>query len=67
VIHSVSNPIETLTGAIHICGGDFFAKARSERDPEMLAEREWNIPRAVELFRPCDDRFFEWRKRSACR
>jgi len=32
IIHSVINPINKLTGAIHIYGGDFFAVERSEWD-----------------------------------
>ena len=42
VIHSVTNPIPRLTGAIHVYGGDFFAVARSESgrgDPARGAER----------------------------
>ena len=39
VIHSVTNPIPRLTGALHIYGGDFFAVARSEWDPETLLEQ----------------------------
>ena len=30
IIHSVTNPIPRLTGAIHVYGGDFFAAERSE-------------------------------------
>ena len=32
IIHSVTNPIPRLTGAIHVYGGDFFAAERSEWD-----------------------------------
>jgi len=39
IIHSVTNPIPRLTGAIHVYGGDFFAIARSEWDPETLLEQ----------------------------
>src|SRR5262249_1227551 len=39
IIHSVTNPIPRLTGAIHVYGGDFFAVARSEWDAETLLER----------------------------
>ena len=39
VIHSVTNPIPRLTGAIHIYGGDFFGVARSEWDAETLLEQ----------------------------
>ena len=39
VIHSVTNPIPRLTGAIHVYGGDFFGVPRSEWDPETLLEQ----------------------------
>jgi predicted metal-dependent enzyme (double-stranded beta helix superfamily) len=38
IIHSVTNPIPRLTGAIHVYGGDFFAAERSEWDSETLME-----------------------------
>jgi predicted metal-dependent enzyme (double-stranded beta helix superfamily) len=40
IIHSVTNPIPRLTGAIHVYGGDFFAPGRKEWDPESLAEQD---------------------------
>ena len=58
VIHSVNNPIEKLTGAIHVYGGDFFGVHRSEWDPETLAERSWNITDAVRNFERSNARFF---------
>ena len=39
IIHSVTNPIPRLTGAIHIYGGDFFGVPRSEWDSETLLEQ----------------------------
>jgi predicted metal-dependent enzyme (double-stranded beta helix superfamily) len=39
VIHSVTNPIPRLTGAIHVYGGDFFGVDRSEWDAETLFEQ----------------------------
>jgi len=45
-IHSVTNPIGRLTGAIHIYGGDFFAPGRSEWDAETLQERPWDLDSA---------------------
>jgi predicted metal-dependent enzyme (double-stranded beta helix superfamily) len=39
IIHSVTNPIPRLTGAIHVYGGDFFGVARSEWDAETLLEQ----------------------------
>ena len=39
IIHSVTNPIPRLTGAIHAYGGDFPEQERSEWDAETLHER----------------------------
>jgi len=51
IIHSVTNPITRLTGAIHVYGGDFFSPAqRSEWDPETLLERPWDPHQAVRRF-----------------
>jgi len=57
VIHSVNNPIEKLTGAIHIYGGDFFSVHRSEWDSETLTERDWSIREAVRNFADSNARF----------
>jgi predicted metal-dependent enzyme (double-stranded beta helix superfamily) len=40
IIHSVTNPIGRLTGAIHVYGGDFFAAHRREWDSETLREQD---------------------------
>ena len=58
VIHSVNNPLEKLTGAIHVYGGDFFGVHRSEWDPETLAERDWSIQEAVRTFERSNERFY---------
>jgi predicted metal-dependent enzyme (double-stranded beta helix superfamily) len=50
IIHSVTNPIPRLTGAIHVYGGDFFATARSEWDPESLSEGRYNSDKTIRLF-----------------
>ncbi|MEA2802422.1 MAG: hypothetical protein QOE49_2517 [Rhodospirillaceae bacterium] len=50
IIHSVTNPIPRLTGAIHVYGGDFFGAARSEWDPETLREQPFDVERARRLF-----------------
>lgn len=39
IIHSVTNPIPRLTGALHVYGGDFFGVPRSEWDAESLREQ----------------------------
>lgn len=50
IIHSVTNPIGRLTGAIHVYGGDFFAQERSEWDPEHLTEQPYDRSKALALF-----------------
>ena len=50
IIHSVTNPIPRLTGAIHVYGGDFFAAERSEWDPETLLEERYDVERAMRQF-----------------
>jgi predicted metal-dependent enzyme (double-stranded beta helix superfamily) len=55
IIHSVTNPIPRLTGAIHVYGGDFFATPRSEWDPETLEERPYDVGRALQAFEDAND------------
>ena len=43
IIHSVHNPLQRITGAIHIYGGDFFNAARSEWDSEELREQPYDV------------------------
>jgi predicted metal-dependent enzyme (double-stranded beta helix superfamily) len=50
IIHSVTNPISRLTGAIHVYGGDFFGAPRSEWDPERLTEQPYDMEKALRLF-----------------
>jgi hypothetical protein len=50
VIHAVTNPLDRITAAIHIYGGDFFAVARSEWDPQTLQERPFDLERAKQVF-----------------
>lgn len=50
VIHSVINPLEQITGAIHVYGGDFFATARSEWDPKTFEERPYDVAHAMQVF-----------------
>ena len=50
IIHSVTNPLMKLTGAIHVYGGDFFAVERSEWDPECLLERPYDVEKNMALF-----------------
>lgn len=50
IIHSVTNPTSGFTGAIHIYGGDFFARERSEWEPLDLLERPYDITKNLQLF-----------------
>ena len=50
IVHSVTNPVPKLTGAIHVYGGDFFATPRSEWDPETLCERAYDVDKTMRLF-----------------
>jgi predicted metal-dependent enzyme (double-stranded beta helix superfamily) len=56
IIHSVTNPVPRLTGAIHVYGGDFFGVDRSEWDPETLREQRFDMPRALAAFEAVNER-----------
>jgi predicted metal-dependent enzyme (double-stranded beta helix superfamily) len=56
IIHAVSNPLEKLTAAIHVYGGDFFATPRSEWDPSTLQERPYDLERNLRLFEEANAR-----------
>jgi predicted metal-dependent enzyme (double-stranded beta helix superfamily) len=59
IIHSVINPIEKMTCALHVYGGDFFAphEPRSEWDHETLEERPWDIEKVKARFQDAEMRF----------
>jgi predicted metal-dependent enzyme (double-stranded beta helix superfamily) len=57
IIHSVTNPLERLSGAIHVYGGDFFAVERSEWDPETLVERPYDRDKNMRLFAEANRRW----------
>jgi len=50
IIHSVVNPVDRLTAAIHLYGGDFFDTPRSEWDPENHRERPFDTDRTRSYF-----------------
>jgi predicted metal-dependent enzyme (double-stranded beta helix superfamily) len=50
VIHAVTNPLDRITAALHVYGGDFFATPRSEWDPQTLREQPFDIEHAREVF-----------------
>ena len=57
IIHSVTNPIPKLTGAIHVYGGDFFGVDRSEWDPESLREERYDVEKTLRLFEEANRRY----------
>jgi predicted metal-dependent enzyme (double-stranded beta helix superfamily) len=57
VIHSVINPIDKLTGAIHIYGGDFFAAERSEWDSMTLLEHRSDGEQTRRVFEEANARY----------
>ena len=56
VIHSVTKPLDQITAAIHVYGGDFFAVPRSEWDPHTFEERPYDIEHAREVFERANKR-----------
>ncbi|HTQ33477.1 MAG TPA: hypothetical protein VMI30_04855 [Stellaceae bacterium] len=57
IVHSVTNPIQRLTGAIHVYGGDFYAGGRSEWDPQTLTERPYDFEEHARMFAEANARF----------
>ena len=55
VIHSVTNPLDQITAAIHVYGGDFFAVRRSEWDPRTFEGRPYDIEHAREVFEQANE------------
>ena len=60
IIHSVTNPVRRLTGAIHVYGGDFFGADRSEWDPESLLELPYDVEKNMALFEEGNARLAEY-------
>lgn len=54
IIHSVTNPINRLSGAIHVYGGDFFGIDRSEWNPETLLERPYDVEKNLKILAGAD-------------
>lgn len=59
IIHSVLNPIEKMTTAIHVYGGDFFnpVEPRSQWDHETLNESPYDIEKVKTQFKDAESRF----------
>lgn len=57
IIHSVSNPLDQFTAALHVYGGDFFAEPRSEWDPQTFVERPYDVEHTRQVFREANERY----------
>ncbi len=49
-IHAVTNPLDQITCAIHVYGGDFFATPRSEWDPKTFEEQPYDVAHTMRAF-----------------
>jgi predicted metal-dependent enzyme (double-stranded beta helix superfamily) len=56
-VHSVINPIQKLTAAIHVYGGDFFAPGRSQWMGEELEKAPFSQTGLVKHFMESNERF----------
>lgn len=50
VVHSVKNPLDRLTAALHVYGGNFFDTPRSEWDAVTLDEHPYSIDHTMAAF-----------------
>lgn len=50
IIHAVTNPLDQVTGALHVYGGDFFGTPRSEWDPRTLEEQPYSVEDTLRAF-----------------
>jgi predicted metal-dependent enzyme (double-stranded beta helix superfamily) len=56
-IHAVSNPLGTLTGALHVYGGDFVAQPRSQWLPPELDEAPYDSEVVNRAFADANDKW----------
>lgn len=56
VIHAVTNPGQSYTGAIHVYGGDFMGTPRSQWDPGTFEERPYDLEEVRGAFARADER-----------
>jgi len=56
-IHSVTNPVEAYTAALHVYGGDLTAVPRSQWNALSLAREPFDLEDARRVLREADERF----------
>jgi len=64
IIHAVTNPLDQITGALHVYGGDFFATPRSEWDPKTLEEHPYDVEHTMRAFAEANERLHAKKSRS---
>lgn len=50
IIHQVTNPLSTITAAIHVYPGDFFDTPRSEWRPPEYTEQPYDVEHTLRVF-----------------
>jgi len=50
IIHAVTNPLDQITAAIHVYGGNFFGTPRSEWDPKSFEEHPYDVEHTMRAF-----------------
>jgi predicted metal-dependent enzyme (double-stranded beta helix superfamily) len=60
-IHSVTNPVDRLTAAIHVYGGDFVSAPRSQWPPDAYEEQPYDLTATLEQFAAAN---LAWRSRN---
>ena len=56
IIHAVRNPLDQITAAIHVYGGNFFETPRSEWDPKTLEEKPYDVADTMRQFEESNNR-----------
>lgn len=56
IIHAVTNPLDRITGAIHVYGGDFFGTPRSEWNPQGFEEQPYDVAHTMRAFEEANAR-----------
>ena len=56
IIHAVTNPLDQITGAIHVYDGDFFAMPRSEWNPKTFEEHPYDMEHTLRAFEEANER-----------
>ena len=50
IIHAVTNPLDRITAAIHVYGGNFFETPRSEWKPDTFEEQPYSVEHTLRAF-----------------